>query len=321
MPTLTTQLETRAVSPAFDRTWGDQLLDETLTALQAGCVAKAMGDLFDGLAKFRQDASAETWSRFAKERFPAHPVRSLIHQSPFSRRSFEKPRGYAGDALLLDYIYDEATLPATTALGSQICCHERHTSASRSVRARKDILAQGIDETATEFGRPRILSLACGHLREARQAAAVRQGRVATFIAIDQDRESLAVVERDHGARGVQAMHGSVRSLLADKSVLRGFHFVYAAGLYDYLSAPVATRLTAALFQMLAPGGKLLVANFHPRLPAIAYMESVMGWWLIYRTASEVEALAAQVDEREIAAQRTFEDPHRNLVFLEIRRR
>jgi hypothetical protein len=42
----------------------------------------------------------------------------LIQEDPFTRRAFEKPRGYPGDAALLDYVYDgvnaAASLPVTT---------------------------------------------------------------------------------------------------------------------------------------------------------------------------------------------------------------
>jgi len=30
-----------------------------------------------------------------------HPIRELIHEDPFTRRAFEKPRGYDGDTELL----------------------------------------------------------------------------------------------------------------------------------------------------------------------------------------------------------------------------
>jgi extracellular factor (EF) 3-hydroxypalmitic acid methyl ester biosynthesis protein len=304
-----------------DTSPGRKILDATFEGLRAGCVFESLELLRTRLLDFRANIDPELWSCFAKECFTTHPIRPLLHQSPFARRSFEKPRGYPGDAVLLDYIYNPASIPATSALGGEIAAWEAQTQSCRSVRARKDILAEAVDQAASEFSRTRIVSLACGHLREAQQARAVREGRMAQYVGIDQDGESLAVVEREQGADGVTICQDSVRSLLTGRSSLRAFHLAYAAGLYDYLATPVATRLTLRLFQMLAPGGKLLVANFHPRLPDIAGMETMMGWWLTYRDEKEVEALAGEIDPREIDSQRTFRDPHGNLVFLEIRRR
>ena len=49
--------------------------------------------------------------------------------------------------------------------------------------------------------------------------------------------------------------------------VARGqFDFVYAAGLFDYLSAPVASALTGRMFEMTRPGGLMLIPNFLVRV-------------------------------------------------------
>src|ERR1700739_1428470 len=35
----------------------------------------------------------------------AHSLHKRMLEDPFTRRAFEKPRGYVGDAVMLDYIY------------------------------------------------------------------------------------------------------------------------------------------------------------------------------------------------------------------------
>jgi len=60
----------------------------------------------------------------------------------------------------------------------------------------------------------------------------------------------------------VRALTGSVRQLLSGKTNLGRFDFVYAAGLFDYLSGPVAAALTRRLFEMTRPGGMMLIPNF-----------------------------------------------------------
>ena len=66
----------------------------------------ALTRLFEGLRELRSAASTGEWPGL-REQIQSHPVRALIHEDPMTRRSFEKPRGYAGDAVLLDYIYGE----------------------------------------------------------------------------------------------------------------------------------------------------------------------------------------------------------------------
>ena len=191
---------------------------------------------------------------------------------------------------------------------------------ARSVRSRAEILAGIIDETTKRTESPRILSVACGHLREASQSAALRDGRVGEFLALDQDGDSLAEVARSVGSR-VRIVQNSVRSLLAGKTHLGGFHLIYAAGLYDYLSDRVASRLTRLLFDMLAPGGRLVVANFATPLPEAGYMESFMGWKLIYRNADEMNRLSEEISPEEWKSHRIFWDEHESVLFLDLVRR
>ena len=112
-------------------------------------------------------------------------------------------------------------------------------------------------------------------------------GQIKEFVALDQDADSLAHVNRAYAGTGVRTVQASVKSILSGKIAFEGFDFVYAAGLYDYLAERVATRFTRLMFDMLAPGGRLLVANFAPVLPEVGYMETFMDWKLIYRTAEE----------------------------------
>jgi SAM-dependent methyltransferase len=187
------------------------------------------------------------------------------------------------------------------------------------VRGRRDLLARYIDETARSFESPSILAVACGHLRELRLTNAWKQKQNMNFTALDQDQESLAVLRESYGS-DVNVVPGSVRSLIAGKHPFADQDLVYAAGLYDYLHPPVARRLTAVMFDMLKPGGRLLVANFHPALIDIGGMETTMNWWLIYRNESEMADLTGEIDPAQIAEQKIFQPQAHNLVYLDLKR-
>ena len=52
----------------------------------------------------RRIASTEAeWADYAQLCL-RHPLRALLHQDPFTYRAFSKPRGYSGDAVLLDLV-------------------------------------------------------------------------------------------------------------------------------------------------------------------------------------------------------------------------
>ena len=61
-----------------------------------------------------------------------------------------------------------------------------------------------------------------------------------------------------------------------------------------------ARRLTARLFEMARPGGRLFIANFHPETPGSVCMEAWMDWWLIYRTETQVQDFASGIDPSNI---------------------
>ena len=307
-------------TPRDRPTSSQELLDDTHEMLASGDVSIA-DEFAARLDHLRRSTSPDEWQAFIDQRVASHPVRALFHEDPFTRRAFAKPRGYAGDAELLDIIYADAP-PAEpmSRLGTQLYDWSVEGTSCRSVCARRDILASLIDHVASERPNPRILSVACGHLREAQRSAAVRAGAVAEFVALDQDPLSLALVEREQSHRNVTPLRASVRRLLVGARSVGTFDLVYSAGLYDYLAAPTARALTAALFSALRPGGTLLVANFAPNLPDIGYMEAIMDWRLIYRDERDVEEFAADIPVNEIVSKQLFRDGPGNVVYLTLQR-
>jgi SAM-dependent methyltransferase len=164
-----------------------------------------------------------------------------------------------------------------------------------------------------------VVSVAAGHLREAQRARAVLEGRLGSFLAIDQDGESLDEIERATGSARVTRLRESVGALLKGRVPLAGMDLVYAAGLLDYLDDRTARALVGVLARGLAVGGRLLVANFTRGHHARGYMELVMDWVLVRRDAEDLEALA-----RDLPIDASIErwtDREGNVAYLEIVRR
>lgn len=296
------------------------ILDHTHGLLAAADIS-GMDAFVHALNVIRRRIPMAEWRRCVETVVAAHPVRALIHEEPFTGRAYAKPRGYPGDAPLLDLVYaDEPPSGPLSALGAALYDWAIAQPACRSVQARRDILAGIIDRVAAERPGPRVLSVACGHLREAQRSEAVRSGAVAEFVALDQDAESLAVVEREQQSFNVVPVRASIRRLLVDGTLFGTFDLAYAAGLYDYLEEPIARALTASMFAALRPGGTLVVANFAPELRDIGYMEAVMDWRLLYRSETDVQRLTARIPAAEIASTQLFRDAPGNVVYLSVRK-
>jgi hypothetical protein len=137
--------------------------------------SSTMTTLLQGLHEVRSETPREEWQNFCKK-VTQHDLYQLIQQDPFTNHSTVKPRGYAGDAQLLDFIYGHRQTP-TTPMGSRIFDFMIADSpACRAVRARAKKIAEIIDRLANQKGSIKVLSIACGHLREADMSQAFQQG-------------------------------------------------------------------------------------------------------------------------------------------------
>jgi hypothetical protein len=255
-----------------------------------------------------------------------HPVAEFLLQDPFTRWSFEKPRGYSGDAQLLDFIYGHASVANEIAnaspLGRALYACTRTSLSSFAVRERRDLLTRHVDEIAATHGPgTEILTIAAGHLREANGSIALQEQRIKRWVALDQDPLSIGSIARDFRGTAVDAIDGSVRGLLTNAYKLGRFDFVYAAGLYDYLPHNVAVKLTQRCMQMLKPNGALLFANFSQELSDDGFMETFMNWALLLRSETDMwDIVNASVDRNTVEASVRF-GANRNIVYGVIRKR
>ena len=242
-----------------------------------------------------------------------HPVSDYFHEDPFTRWSFEKPRGYSGDAQLIDFIYGHPSVAEEIAtaspLGRTLYDYTKNAPSSVAVRERRDLLTRHVDAIAAERGpETEILTIAAGHLREADSSVALRERRIKRWVALDQDPLSVGSMVRE-------AIDGSVRGLLTRSQELGQFDFIYAAGLYDYLAEKVAVKLTQRCLEMLKPNGVFLFANFARDISDDGYMETLMNWALLLRSEADMWGIInASVDRNAVNARLEFGE-NRNIVY------
>lgn len=249
-----------------------------------------------------------------------HPVSEFFLQDPFTRWSFEKPRGYSGDAQLLDFIYGHPSIAGEIAkaspLGRGLYDYTKDASSSVAVRERRDLLTRHVDEiAAARGGEAEILTIAAGHLREADHSVALRDRQIKRWVALDQDPLSVGSIARDFSGTCVEAIDGSVRGLLTRAHDLGQFDFVYAAGLYDYLVDKVAIKLTRRCLEMLKPNGVFLFANFSRDIRVDGYMETFMNWALLLRSESDMWKIINESTEGQDFDARVHFGANRNIVY------
>lgn len=301
------------------------LLDKIERAFIAGGdPAVLMKELSFGLTSIRARMRPEDWLSFTRTS-RRHALASIVHQDPFTGWSFRRPRGYPGDAGLLDFIYEHTSVAprveTASDLGRAIYAFSKMTPAPVAVRERRDILADTVDRIAALQSRPiRVLAIAAGHLREAERSEALQTGAVEQWIALDQDEASLAEIRRRFDGGPVRAIIGSVSGLIRKKYDFEPFDLIYAAGLYDYLVPKVANRLTNEAFDLLSPGGTYLFANFVEDMADAGYTETFMDWHLILRSDDDMARIAASVCSQALAETTFYRGKNGNIAYCELRK-
>jgi extracellular factor (EF) 3-hydroxypalmitic acid methyl ester biosynthesis protein len=276
--------------------------------------------LMDGLGQERA-LHPKRWLEFSRS-CREHELHSLLLQDPLTNRAFIKPRGYAGDAVMLDFVYGhqdaQELVVRSPETGQRILAYTGGGSpAARAVRWRCARAAQEIEAVAVRHPKARVLAFACGHLREVGLVHPELRRRI-QITAADIDEESLRMVANAYGRDcRLECRRISVRDVILSKHGLDpGFDLIYALGLFDYLTDKVAERLVPILWSLLAPEGKLMLANFTPEADDAAYMEAITDWWLQYRSVEALRAWTALVENQTIASHESFHDPLGQVAYL-----
>jgi extracellular factor (EF) 3-hydroxypalmitic acid methyl ester biosynthesis protein len=242
----------------------------------------------------------------AKQYTEAHLTGGLL-SAPIWRQAYTKPRGYSGDYVVMNYIYQGAALGDTTFAR---LAHALALRIGEFVVRRKDMIGEAIAEVARKRagGTATVVSLGCGPAREVADFAAQdagAQGPV-TFILVDHDEDALRFAGRSIGAS--RLAHGARRPLRTDlrrlsalrllRDVLPADAFgsadlIYSAGLFDYFSDRTCRLLTRRLYEALRPGGMLVLGNMKADTDLLWPLYLIADWSLHYRTAENVMSWAS----------------------------
>jgi len=246
--------------------------------------------------------------------------------SEFLKRTNLKPRGYAGDAELMIMTYENAYL-GTYVFNQLMHKHPVETHAADAVRSRRLLVPRVLREVVPRFAHLpprgfRLLSLAAGPALEMRDIVRDREDAErfeCTLLdqdpfALDLARETVRRLEAERGVRlSVRYLQDSVRTMLRSRDLKRALgqhHFVYSMGLFDYLNAPVARAVLAKAYDIVEPGGTLLVGNYHVETPTRFHMAYWADWSLVYRTEASFLALADGLTPAPAVAHLEFDDSH-----------
>ncbi len=220
--------------------------------------------------------------------------------SDFLKRSYTKPRGYAGDFLTIANAYDDIAI-GNGRTGELIDRLTLECGAVKAVKNRRKLLTEEIKNTiAAANGKPvHVTVFACGPARELFDVYAELEDPsllVTTLIDIDLQALSYVSDKKDafRGAPLPMELHRENLIYLAlgrRKLSLPPQDLIYSIGLIDYFNDQLVVKLSDYAHQLLRPGGRVIFGNFHPKNPLKAYMDYILDWKLIHRDEADMDRL------------------------------
>lgn len=233
-----------------------------------------------------------------RETFP------FLMRSASIDRWFTKPRGYAGDYFTIELMYRDE-VRGEGRLGELIDRWALNSAPVRAVRNRRRLLAAAIRDVADKqrgagAGPTLITSLASGPAREIFDVLNTSNPRDITATCVDIDSEALAFaagLAEHHGVGSrITFVQDNVIHLAQGrgKTVLAPQHLIYSVGLIDYLKDEYVVAILTWMHNQLLPGGTAILGNFDASNPGRPFMDHVLQWKLIHRTAEELQSLFAR---------------------------
>jgi len=235
-----------------------------------------------------------------------HP---LVMRSPFMHRVYTKPLVYAGDYEMVNMMLRPPNEGPTTyyKIINNLFLLEGPAVAHRNrIVILEDRLKKEVQQAQKEGKSLKILNLGCGPavelqrlLRSCKMDESVDITLMDFSIPTFEYTESILTrISNETGSRPkIHYVHKSVDQILRQSArkvdeEANTYDFIYCAGLFDYFSDKACFRVLKLFSKLIKPGCMVLSTNVHEDNTAIAVMEYLLEWYLVYRNEKTMEALA-----------------------------
>ncbi len=268
---------------------------------------EVLGELNVSLCEFKQTMAGTgyeevMWGHIFMEVFP------YFMRSSFAERAYFKPKGYAGDFLMMEHIY--ANEPKGEGkLGEIVDSFCLGRPGSLAIRGRRKLLREEISrlssERAAQGKNTRIMNLACGPNRELFDFLhdCDFSGRIEA-LCVDVDSEALQYTNQfvnifPHSASIRLMSENVIKWAIGRTSQQFGtFDIIYSAGLCDYLDDRLFRALITQCHAHLNPGGTVILGNFAD-YPDSIFLDKLLKWELIYRSEDDLKELFSATPFKE----------------------
>ena len=254
----------------------------------------------------------------------------LLLKAEINKYIFDKPLGYSGDYVVMNYIYDyHDDYLGESSYDILINHYTCNIPISNSNIKRNKYFKQQILKALGTIKNPRVVSLGSGPARELIEL--LDEGAInkpLSFNCVDFEPKALDFVKMEIAKRSnpflkMDYLRIDIRDVAKAgriKEILFDIDLAYASGVVDYLSDRFARRLLQVLYGLLNESGQIIIVNASSENSEMrAYYELLGGWVFHHRTKKQLLEWSADL---EGAKKIEFEEPFppNNYLFLKINR-
>lgn len=323
-----TELRFQAQSPAYKQNAEKEILEPLARPVLP--LIDFLFETFEEIAKRIPEEERAPYMHYMRQHL--HP---LMLSAPFAKNTFTKPRGYAGDFDMVNMIERDG-FEGESLFAKIIHRWFVRQPPAEAHRNRIKFMVNCIEtevQRAVRAGRAAgILNFACGPAAEVQRFASHSVlANHAEFTLQDLDDHALAYCQSMllpiFSKRRLDTLatfqKKSIVQLIKDSQAAgteprKQYDLVYCAGLFDYLADNVCRQLMDIFYDLVRPGGLLLVTNVNDTNPLRYGMEHLLDWHLIYRNEAEIRALTPEAALPENAS--VLADETGVNLFLKIRK-
>lgn len=256
------------------------------------------------IEELKRGMEEEEWKDFCEKNSLIRQWRYFLSNDPLTRWGLLKPKGFAGDATLMDFCYQHKSISefvdSSSDLGKDIYSTIVGSQQPKSAQMRVALIAKEIDAIADDKKEISLASFASGHAREFELVNKKTKNKIQKFLAIDTDGDSLEKIRASAGDMSIEFAKKNALRISLD--AYGSFSLVYSLGLFDYLDETFAKKALNNMWSGVEDGGRLIVGNLSENAASIAYCEAIMDWWMITRSLNDMEVLADHIESLGMCA-------------------
>ncbi|MDI6731477.1 MAG: class I SAM-dependent methyltransferase [Candidatus Margulisbacteria bacterium] len=269
-------------------------------------VFSVLDEHFLKIWQLSQDFSEEEMQRHRK--LYQNVLIPYFEVSPYNKRVYDKPLGYAGDYVLMIYLYENGYEGDST-YAKLIHRYSMHVPEARANHNRKDFYKKRIIDAIKDKSCPRIASIASGPAIEIVEVLSeIPAAQNAIFTLLDFEPLALKYVKEqvDRLAKekdvkfNIQYINANIKNLLRPEkveSLLDQQDMIYSSGLIDYFSDKIAARIIEVFYLRLKPGARLILGNVSAQSRHRAFTEILGEWFINYRTEDVMIKLTEKIND------------------------